>query len=62
MQRMICISLEQYNKMMESYDEAMKELRRLRRELRAIRYGDRAGREAVEIMKMWIRAELPVAA
>lgn len=46
MQRMICISLEQYNKMMESYDEAMKELRRLRRELRAIRYGDRAGQEA----------------
>ena len=46
MQRMICISLEQYNKMMASYDEAMKELRRLRRELRAIRYGDRAGREA----------------
>ena len=46
MQRMICISSEQYNKMMESYDEAMKELRRLRRELRAIRYGDRAGQEA----------------
>lgn len=40
MQRMICISVEQYNKMMESYDEAMKELRDLRRQLRAIRYGE----------------------
>lgn len=38
MQRMICISVEQYNKMMESYDEAMKELQDLRRQLRAIRY------------------------
>ena len=30
MQRMICISVEQHNRMLESYDKAMEELQELR--------------------------------
>ncbi len=35
MQRMICISAEQYNRMLESYDKAMEELQELKEQLRA---------------------------
>lgn len=44
MQRMICISAEQYNRMLESYDKAMEELRELKEQLQAVR-GD-AGKVA----------------
>lgn len=37
MQRMICISAEQYNRMLESYDKAMEELRELKGQLQAVR-------------------------
>lgn len=35
MQRMICISAEQYNQMIESYDKAMEELQELKEQLQA---------------------------
>lgn len=37
MQRMICISAEQYNRVLESYDKAMEELRELKGQLQAVR-------------------------
>jgi len=36
MQRMICISAEQYNRMLESYDKAMEELQDLKEQLQAV--------------------------
>ena len=36
MQRMICISAEQYNRMLESYDKAMEELQELKEQLQAV--------------------------
>lgn len=36
MQRMICISSIQYNKMLESYDSAMRELQELKEQLQGI--------------------------
>lgn len=44
MQRIICISAEQYDRMVESYDKAMEELRELKEQLQAVR-GD-AGKVA----------------
>lgn len=35
MQRMICISAEQYNQMIESYDKAMEELQEFKEQLQA---------------------------
>ena len=39
MQRMICISAEQYNRMLESYDKAMEELQELKEQLQAAQGG-----------------------
>lgn len=36
MQRMICMSAEQYNRMLESYDKAMEELQELKEQLQAV--------------------------
>ncbi|MCC8025660.1 MAG: hypothetical protein LIP16_10220 [Clostridium sp.] len=36
MQRMICISKEQYNLMFESYDKAMEELQELKEQLQVV--------------------------
>ncbi|MBE7727137.1 MAG: hypothetical protein E7244_22860 [Enterocloster citroniae] len=36
MQRMICISAEQYNRMLESYDKAIEELQELKEQLQAV--------------------------
>lgn len=38
MQRMICISSEQYNQMIESYDKAMEELQEFKEQLQAVQW------------------------
>lgn len=40
MQKMICIPVDQYDRMAESYDNAMEELRKLREQLQAMKVGD----------------------
>lgn len=45
MQKMICIPVDQYDRMVESYDTAMEELRQLREQLQALKEGERPGGE-----------------
>lgn len=45
MQRMIMISEERYDRMIESYDKAMEELQKLREQLQAVKEGERPGGE-----------------
>lgn len=45
MQRMICIPVEQYNRMLEGYDGAMRELQELKALLESMKEGDGPVRE-----------------